>query len=148
MDEELQLDPSGRAELLAAIDALPGGAQLRAAAQRMHGLAHQLCDGRWVALGGGGYSVVDVVPRVWASVLAEAAHVPVPAHTPIPQGWRELVRREVGAEPPVVIDEDGDEQHADPSWSGRYDPGDDVDRAVMATRSAVFPLRGLHPEAY
>ena len=52
------------------------------------------------------------------------------------------------AEPPAVIDEDGDEQHADPSWSGRYDPADGVDRAVMATRSAVFPLLGLHPEAY
>lgn len=120
----------------------------RAAVRRMHALAHQLCDGRWVALGGGGYAVVDVVPRVWASLLAEAAHVPVPAHTPLPEEWCELVRREVGAEPPAVIDEDGDEQHADPSWSGRYDPADGVDRAVMATRSAVFPLLGLHPEAY
>lgn len=120
----------------------------RAAARRMHALAHELCGGRWVALGGGGYAVADVVPRVWASVLAEAAHVPVPAQAPLPEEWRELVRREVGAEPPAVIDEDGDAAHVDVSWSGRYDPADDVDRAVMATRSAVFPLHGLHPEPY
>ena len=47
-----------------------------------------------------------------------------------------------------MIDEAGDAAHVDVSWSGRYDPADDVDRAVMATRSAVFPLHGLHPEPY
>jgi acetoin utilization protein AcuC len=30
-------------------------------------------------------------------------------------------------------------------WSGGYDPGTALDRAVMATRSEVFPLHGLDP---
>ena len=29
------------------------------------------------------------------------------------------------------------------SWEVGYDPEDPVDRAVMATRKAVFPLHGL-----
>jgi acetoin utilization protein AcuC len=32
----------------------------------------------------------------------------------------------------------------EPFESG-YDPGDPVDRAIMATRQAVFPLHGLMP---
>jgi acetoin utilization protein AcuC len=29
------------------------------------------------------------------------------------------------------------------SWEMGYDPASEVDRAIMATRSAVFPLHGL-----
>ena len=35
----------------------------------LHKLAHDVSDGKWVALGGGGYSVVDVVPRAWTCLL-------------------------------------------------------------------------------
>ncbi|MCB0908566.1 MAG: acetoin utilization protein AcuC, partial [Nocardioidaceae bacterium] len=35
----------------------------RAAYLALHELAHEVADGRWVALGGGGYAIVDVVPR-------------------------------------------------------------------------------------
>ncbi|MFI5214775.1 MAG: acetoin utilization protein AcuC, partial [Gemmatimonadales bacterium] len=30
-----------------------------------HELAHELCEGRWLALGGGGYAIYEVVPRAW-----------------------------------------------------------------------------------
>ncbi len=30
-------------------------------------------------------------------------------------------------------------------FSNGYDPGDPVDHAIVATRSAVFPLHGLLP---
>ncbi|WP_404453661.1 acetoin utilization protein AcuC [Virgibacillus necropolis] len=33
-----------------------------------HELAHQYCDGKWIALGGGGYDTWRVVPRAWAQV--------------------------------------------------------------------------------
>ncbi|TMN21192.1 acetoin utilization protein AcuC [Lentibacillus cibarius] len=33
-----------------------------------HELAHQYCDGRWIALGGGGYDMWRVVPRTWAQI--------------------------------------------------------------------------------
>ena len=38
-------------------------------------LAHEVADGRWVVTGGGGYSIVDVVPRSWAHLLAIAPEI-------------------------------------------------------------------------
>lgn len=34
--------------------------------QIIHRLAHKHCDGRWIALGGGGYDIYRVVPRAWS----------------------------------------------------------------------------------
>jgi acetoin utilization protein AcuC len=31
-------------------------------------------------------------------------------------------------------------------WADGWDPGDALDRAVLATRRAVFPLHGLDPD--
>ena len=59
---------------------------LEAAARRLHQLAHELCGGRWVALGGGGYSIWDVVPRSWAAVWAVATDRALPPS--IPEAWR------------------------------------------------------------
>lgn len=44
--------------------------------RRFHELAHELCEGRWVALGGGGYAVREVVPRAWTLLFAEIAGRP------------------------------------------------------------------------
>jgi acetoin utilization protein AcuC len=41
-----------------------------------HELAHELCDGRWLALGGGGYAVREVVPRAWTLFFAEMVEHP------------------------------------------------------------------------
>ena len=43
----------------------------RAAHLAMRDLADELCDGRWVATGGGGYALVEVVPRTWTHLLAD-----------------------------------------------------------------------------
>ena len=45
----------------------------RASYRAMHDLAHEICDGRWVVLGGGGYGLVRCVPRAWTHLLAEVA---------------------------------------------------------------------------
>ena len=44
--------------------------------RRFHELAHELCEGRWVALGGGGYAVREVVPRAWTLLFAEMVEQP------------------------------------------------------------------------
>lgn len=117
----------------------------RAAAEALHALSHAICDGRWVALGGGGYEVVDVVPRTWAHLTAIAQHRPIAVTEAVPQGWRDYVRRVTGRSAPSRMgDRDPD---AGPlwwrSWDLGYDPDDAVDRAIMGTRQAVFPLHGL-----
>src|SRR4051794_37669072 len=56
----------------------------RAAAVALHDLAHEVCDGRWLALGGGGYAVIEVVPRTWTHLVALAAHAPISPDTAVP----------------------------------------------------------------
>ena len=116
----------------------------RLAASWVHDLAHEVAGGRWVALGGGGYAVVDVVPRAWAHVIAIATHAPIDPHTPVPAAWLAHVKERWGRTAPPFMS-DGAPASFRP-WASGYDPGDDLDRAVRATRQAVFPLLGLHVE--
>ena len=116
----------------------------RVAAALLHRLAHEAASGRWLALGGGGYARVDVVPRVWAHLIGLAAHRPVDPATPLPDMWCDAVRQRYGALEVTTMTE------AEPAtfrpWSAGWDPGDGVDRAVRATRMAVFPHHGLDPD--
>jgi acetoin utilization protein AcuC len=117
----------------------------RAAAESLHRLAHEVCEGRWVALGGGGYEVVDVVPRTWTHLTAIAAHAPIKTTVPVPEDWRSHVEHVFGRPVPRrmgdLTTEDGPLWWR--SWEMGYDPASEVDRAIMATRTAVFPLHGL-----
>jgi len=115
----------------------------RASYAALHDLAHELCGGRWLATGGGGYEVVDVVPRAWAHLVAIAAHRPIDPLTAVPEAWREYVRSRCARVAPARMTDGG---HTDfKSWATGADPADPVDRAVLATRKAVFPLHGLDP---
>jgi acetoin utilization protein AcuC len=51
-----------------------------------HELAHTFCDGRWIALGGGGYDIWRVVPRAWAQ-LWKIMKDNTPFSGDIPQEW-------------------------------------------------------------
>lgn len=115
----------------------------RASYEALHELSHELCDGRWVALGGGGYELVDVVPRAWAHLVGIAAHHPVDPKTKVPQSWRDYVMEAFGRQAPFRMT-DGRDAAFRP-WHLGHDTGDAADRAIMATRKAVFPLHGLDP---
>ena len=54
--------------------------------KRMHDLAHELCGGRWVATGGGGYDIWRVVPRAWTALWTAVSHQEIPEE--VPEGWR------------------------------------------------------------
>lgn len=116
----------------------------RAVQLACHELAHRHADGRWVALGGGGYAVVEVVPRSWTHLVGIAAGHEIAPETVIPEGWRQRVyarTRQLG--PGRMTDGRWPVAHAD--WEAGYDPADRLDQAVRATRRAAFPLRGLLP---
>ncbi|WP_219837759.1 acetoin utilization protein AcuC [Paenibacillus sp. R14(2021)] len=63
----------------------------------IHQLAHTYTDGRWIAVGGGGYDIWRVVPRAWALVWLEMSDHPISArlnaegggNAPLPHAWRE-----------------------------------------------------------
>ncbi len=115
----------------------------REAANAVGQLAERYCGARWIATGGGGYNVLDVVPRAWSHLVAIAAGRPVPLRTPVPGVWRQYVAEKFGREAPALMGDDVELWWR--SWEVGFDPNDAVDRTVMATRKAVFPLHGLDP---
>ncbi|ETK34482.1 acetoin utilization protein AcuC [Microbispora sp. ATCC PTA-5024] len=115
----------------------------RTAYAALHRLAHETAGGRWIAVGGGGYELVRVVPRAWTHLIAEALGRPVDPATPTPASWRALVEGRTRDVPPLTMTDGRDPQWRDISEG--YDPADAVDRAVIATRNAVFPFHGLDP---
>jgi acetoin utilization protein AcuC len=115
----------------------------RRAQSMVHQLAHETADGRWLCTGGGGYALATVVPRSWTHLLGMASDRPIDRAEPTPAAWRELVRRRTGVEPPELMTDGASDDFA--SFEDGYDPGDPVDRAILATRNAVFPAHGLLP---
>ncbi|HEX6967556.1 MAG TPA: acetoin utilization protein AcuC [Micromonosporaceae bacterium] len=117
----------------------------RAAYLALRALADELCTGRWVATGGGGYALVEAVPRAWTHLLAVATGDPLDPTTPTPLAWRELARtRRPGCEVPLRMTDGADPTYR-PWQPGGADEGP-LDRAILATRRAVFPLHGLDPD--
>ncbi len=115
----------------------------RVAHAAIHVLAHQVAGGRWLLTGGGGYELLQVVPRTWTHLLAEASGHPIEPGARIPAAWREQAFRHTGRLAPEVMTEGNDPAYA--SFESGYDPDDPVDQAIMATRAAVFPEHGLMP---
>ncbi|WP_111765086.1 acetoin utilization protein AcuC [Nakamurella deserti] len=119
----------------------------RAAQLALRELADRLTDGRWLAVGGGGYAVVRVVPRTWTHLIAVVADRDVDPDTPLPAGFRRRASVHVrddgtpGAGLPLTMS-DGAVPDLRP-WDGHGDTA--LDTAVLATRKAVLPLWGLDP---
>ncbi|MDQ4128681.1 MAG: acetoin utilization protein AcuC [Actinomycetota bacterium] len=65
--------------------------------RRVHDLAHELCEGRWVATGGGGYDIWRVVPRAWSALWATVSHQELPET--LPEEWL----AKWGARSPVML---------------------------------------------
>lgn len=109
--------------------------------EAIHRWAHRYADGRWIAVGGGGYEWVNVVPRVWTHLIAEAAGAPIDPASATPESFRAYVTEYLGRPGPAHMT-DGRKPWAKPFDQG-CDPSDPVDAAILATRSAVFPHLGL-----
>ncbi|MFE3320708.1 acetoin utilization protein AcuC [Nocardia sp. NPDC059195] len=128
----------------------------RAAFLAMRDLADEYAEGRWLAVGGGGYGVVRVVPRAWTHLLAAALDRPLAPETPVPTDWIEQVRASAPrVRPPTTMGDGGDTAYR--AWDGpggTPEIGDAgqiraqraVDTAITATRRASFGLLGLDPE--
>lgn len=87
--------------------------------QLLHEYAHRYAGGNWLAVGGGGYALTEVVPRIWTHLTAVVTHQEEKVNFTDDESikWR-----------PFIL-----------GW----DPHSEVDRAIMATRKAVYPHFGL-----
>jgi acetoin utilization protein AcuC len=78
----------------------------REAAKILHGLAHEVAGGRWVATGGGGYQWARIVPRAWTIAFAEMAEALDDLPDELPGAWIEEAERRLQAPVPVTLSED------------------------------------------
>jgi acetoin utilization protein AcuC len=107
-------------------------------------LAESVTGGRWLALGGGGYALVRVVPRAWTHLLGIVAGRDIDPATPLPQEW---VARASAARPDVPLPSDMSDGTTSlvnfDRWDGSMEMA--VDRAIQDTRNKIYPLHGLDP---
>lgn len=112
-------------------------------------LADEICGGRWLALGGGGYAVIDIVPRSWAQLIAIATGEALDPEAPLPAEFLAAAaqaRIDHGLSPEPGIRTYGDLRPVTvKDWETGFDPENEVDRAVQAARRAAFPEWGLDP---
>lgn len=115
----------------------------RTAHAAIHQLAHETAGGRWLLTGGGGYELVQVVPRTWTHLLAEAAGRPIDPATATPDEWRAYTKQRTGRDAPEQMTEGATGDYV--AFESGFDPGDPIDQAIIATQRAVFPAHGLMP---
>jgi len=113
----------------------------RAIYRELRDLAQRTADGRWLALGGGGYGLFRVVPRSWTHLLATVLDRDLDPRRPVPPGWVAHASRLTGRPLPTGMSDGVDVAHE--PWT---EGADQVDAAVVDTRRAVFPLHGLDPD--
>jgi acetoin utilization protein AcuC len=89
---------------------------------QMHDLAHELCKGKILLFGGGGYTLANV-PRVWTVAFSTLAGVK--ASDEIPSEWSQEFQKAAGEDPPQQL----------------YDkPTSDDERALKEVRRTVSEL--------
>ena len=87
--------------------------------------------------------MVEAVPRAWTHLLAIVTGEPLDPATRTPDRWQRLAhQRRPGREVPQRMTDGSGAIYT--AWQPSGEP-DAVDRAIMATRTAVFPLYGLDP---
>lgn len=96
-------------------------------------LADDVCDGRLVALGGGGYNPCVAPPRAWAALANRMAGAPL-ADGPVPESWRDIARA-AGCEEPAHgwLEDEG--PAPDPARDARA--AAESQAAIAQTRAAV-----------
>lgn len=104
---------------------------------RLHALAHDVAEGRWIATGGGGYELVHVVPRAWTLAFAEMTGAKLPLDTPM--RWREFANDRTGRVAPTSFSDDP----VTISDGIRASARTAANEAIDGLRRLVLPYHGL-----
>ena len=115
----------------------------RASYLAIRDLADEVCEGKWVAFGGGGYSVTNVVPRAWSHLIGIVSRNDIDPQTPTPSAWQEMVRNQRGIAAPTTMSDGRTPSYR--SWVEGYDPASGLDRSILETRKEIFPYFGMDP---
>lgn len=97
-----------------------------------HEIAHRYCEGRWIAVGGGGYDIWRVVPRAWSLIWMEMTGKGLSSGS-LPQAWLERWKNKA----PVELPE---------SWEDPQDMYKPIPRKAEITEKNLLTLeKALYP---
>ncbi|MFT4414965.1 acetoin utilization protein AcuC [Fredinandcohnia humi] len=99
-----------------------------------HQLAHQYCDGRWIAVGGGGYDIWRVVPRAWSLIWLEMIEKSA-IHGPLPQEWISKWQSKTSVTLPSNWD---DEENIYPPIPRKVEI---EEKNTLTVQKALYPIR-------
>lgn len=69
-----------------------------------HEIAHQYCEGRWIAVGGGGYDIWRVVPRAWSLIWLEMTEK-ASGYGSLPKDWVDFWQKDSPVKLPTEWDD-------------------------------------------
>ncbi|UII55205.1 acetoin utilization protein AcuC [Cytobacillus spongiae] len=99
-----------------------------------HEIAHEYCDGRWIAVGGGGYDIWRVVPRAWALIWLEMTENSN-CYGSLPEAWLKAWQEKAPVELPREWD--------DPE--GLFPPiprrAEITEKNAQTIEKALYPIR-------
>lgn len=99
-----------------------------------HEIAHQYCNGKWIAVGGGGYDIWRVVPRAWALIWLEMTENSN-CYGSLPQEWLDTWQKEASLGLPKEWD--------DPE--NLYTPiprkAEITEKNLLTLEKALYPIR-------
>jgi acetoin utilization protein AcuC len=99
-----------------------------------HELAEKYCDGKWIAVGGGGYDIWRVVPRAWALIWLEMTGRMNAAGT-FPEAWIKRWKSKAGVPLPTEWTDAPDIYPAIPR------KGEITEKNRHTLEKALYPIR-------
>ncbi|RHW40774.1 acetoin utilization protein AcuC [Neobacillus notoginsengisoli] len=99
-----------------------------------HEIAHRYCEGRWIAVGGGGYDIWRVVPRAWALIWMEMTGKENSSGK-LPEAWVERWQKKSPVELPYTWDDHSDLYKPIPRKA------EINEKNLLTLEKALYPIR-------
>jgi acetoin utilization protein AcuC len=99
-----------------------------------HEMAHQYCNGKWIAVGGGGYDIWRVVPRAWALIWLEMTENSNCCGS-LPREWLDAWQKES----PVLLPKEWDDP--DNLYTPIPRKAEINEKNLLTLEKALYPIR-------
>ncbi|MBD3230173.1 MAG: acetoin utilization protein AcuC [Candidatus Lokiarchaeota archaeon] len=110
-------------------------------AKFIHELTHEASGGKWIALGGGGYSP-DIVGKAWTLYFAEMSEQPSRVKDEVPASWINLTKDLISKTPAKNIIDDFDPIKR--LGKENYDKiNESADQLIARIKETIFPFHDL-----
>jgi acetoin utilization protein AcuC len=106
---------------------------------RLHSLAHEICVGKYLVLGGGGYKP-ESVAIAWTIMFSKICECTLPES--IPEKWLSFSSEAMKREPPRRF---SDKYERSLTNSDRETISEAVDHVIEEIRAKIFPIHGIRP---